>query len=416
MSDIAPPRRGLFYGWIVVASTFAVLCVGFGVAYAFNAFFLPLQQAYGATRAETSLVFSIAGFLYFALGAVAGPLADRWGPRPVVAFGVLVTAAGLAAASQAQTLWQIYAGYGIGVGIGVGFVYVPAIAAVQKWFVRKRGLASGLAVSGIGAGTLLLPPLAGLVVAEMGWRAAYLVLAIVMLAIGGIAALLLDDQPEAHGVAPDGLPPLPPSAAAAATARSFTFGAAVRSRPFWTLYAAGAVSGLALFVPFVHLTPYATDNGVTLQTALLLISVIGIGSIVGRFAFGGIADRYGRRIGLTLMFAGLTAMMLWWSVSTQTWALLAFAALFGAFYGGFVALIPAMTADYFGVRHVSSIIGLLYTSVAFGTLFGPTVAGYAFDLTGSYHFAILGAAAMMFVAMLLMLLAPQPQKWRSEQP
>ncbi len=416
MSDIAGPRRGVFYGWIVVASTFAVLCVGFGVAYAFNAFFLPLQQAYGATRAETSLVFSIAGFLYFALGAVSGPLADRWGPRPVVAFGVLVTAAGVAAASQAQTLWQIYAAYGIGVGVGVGFAYVPAIAAVQKWFVRKRGLASGLAVSGIGAGTLLLPPLAGLVVADMGWRAAYLALAIVMLAIGGVAALLLDDQPEAHGVGPDGLPARAQTAAAAATARSFTFAIAIRSRPFWILYVACSFSGLALFVPFVHLTPYATDNGMELQTALLLISIIGVGSIVGRFAFGGIADRFGRRIGLTLMFAGLTAMMLWWSVSIQTWALLAFAALFGAFYGGFVALIPAMTADYFGVRHVSSIIGVLYTSVACGTLFGPTVAGYAFDLTGSYYFAILGAAAMMFLAAIFMLLAPQPQKWRERQP
>ncbi|MGE0152336.1 MAG: MFS transporter [Reyranellaceae bacterium] len=416
MSDIARPGRGLFYGWVVVASTFMVLCVGFGVAYAFNAFFLPLQQAYGATRGETSLVFSIAGFLYFALGAVSGPLADRWGPRPVVAAGVLVTAAGLALASQAQTLWQIYAAYGLGVGIGVGFAYVPAIAAVQKWFVRKRGLASGLAVSGIGVGTLVLPPLAALIVADMGWRAAYLALAVIMLAAGAVAALLLDDQPELRGVGPDGLPPQPAAAAPTASSRSFTFGAAIRSRPFWTLYIACSFAGLALFVPFVHLTPYATDNGVDAKTAVLLISIIGIGSIFGRFAFGGIADRFGRRIGLALMFSGLTAMMLWWSISTVAWALMLFAVLFGAFYGGFVALIPAMTADYFGVRHVSSIIGVLYTSVAFGTLFGPTVAGYAFDLTGSYHFAILGSAAMMFVGVAFILLAPQPQKWRQRQP
>jgi MFS family permease len=209
MSDIAPAKAGLFYGWVVVASNFMVLCVGFGVTYAFNAFFLPLQQAYGATRGETSLVFSIAGFLYFALGAISGPMADRWGPRPIVAAGVLITTAGLALASQAQTLWQIYAAYGIGVGVGVGFAYVPAIAAVQKWFVRKRGLASGLAVSGIGAGTLVLPPLAALIVADMGWRAAYLALAFIMLAVGAVAALLLDDQPELRGVGPDGLPPQP---------------------------------------------------------------------------------------------------------------------------------------------------------------------------------------------------------------
>ena len=416
MSDTAPPKAGLFYGWIVVASTFLVLCVGFGVTYAFNAFFLPLQQTYGATRGETSLVFSIAGFLYFALGAISGPMADRWGPRPIVAAGVLITTAGLALASQAQSLWQIYMAYGVGVGVGVGFAYVPAIAAVQKWFVRKRGLASGLAVSGIGVGTLLLPPLAAAVVADMGWRAAYLALAIIMLVAGVVAALLLDDQPELRGVGPDGLPPQPSTAASAASARSFTFAAAIRSRPFWTIYIACAFSGLALFVPFVHLTPYATDNGVEPKTAVLLISIIGIGSILGRFAFGGIADRFGRRVGLALMFTGLALMMLWWSISTEAWALMLFAGLFGAFYGGFVALIPAMTADYFGVRHVSSIIGVLYTSVAFGTLFGPTVAGYAFDLTGSYYFAILGAAAMMVVAIVFMLMAPQPQRWRERQP
>ncbi|MGE0659294.1 MAG: MFS transporter [Reyranellaceae bacterium] len=415
MSEIAMPRRGIFYGWVVVASTFVVLCVGFGVTYAFNAFFLPLQAEYGATRGETALVFSIAGFLYFALGAVSGPLSDRWGPRPIVALGIVITAAGLAFASQAQTLWQIYAAYGIGVGVGVGFAYVPAIAAVQKWFVRKRGLASGLAVSGIGAGTLVLPPLAGLIVADMGWRAAYLALALLTLAIGAVAALLLDDQPELRGSGPDGLPPQPATAASVASGRSFGAGVALRSRPFWMLYAACCSSGLALFVPFVHLVPYASDHGVDPQQALLLISIIGVGSIVGRFAFGGIADRYGRRVGLALMFAGLTAMMLWWSVSSASWALIVFAALFGAFYGGFVALIPAMTADYFGVRHVSSIIGLLYTSVAFGTLFGPAVAGYAFDLTRSYQFAILGAAAMMALAVVFMLLAPRPDRWRAAQ-
>ena len=135
-----------------------------------------------------SLVFSLAGFLYFGLGIVSGPLADRFGSRPFAVGGMVLTGLGLAAASAAQSLLQVYAAYGLGVGLGVGCAYVPAIGAVQRWFVRRRGFASGLAVSGIGVGTLVMPPLASLLIESLGWRGAYLALgALAALAGGGMA-------------------------------------------------------------------------------------------------------------------------------------------------------------------------------------------------------------------------------------
>ena len=121
-----------------------------------------------------SLVFSLAGFLYFGLGIVNGPLADRFGARRLAVAGMILTGLGQAAASAARNLLEVYAAYGFGVGLGVGCAYVPAIGAVQRWFVRRRGFASGLAVSGIGIGTLLMPPLASQLIELLGWRDAYL--------------------------------------------------------------------------------------------------------------------------------------------------------------------------------------------------------------------------------------------------
>src|SRR6202035_2931753 len=152
-----PARKSprLFYGWLVVAAGFAVTFVGFGCVYSFTAFIDSLQRDFGASRGSVSLVFSLAAFLYFGLGSVSGPLADRFGSRRLALVGMILVGLSLAAASAAQSLMQIYAVYGIGMGIGVGCSYVPAMGATQRWFVRHRALASGLASSGIGAGTLL---------------------------------------------------------------------------------------------------------------------------------------------------------------------------------------------------------------------------------------------------------------------
>lgn len=403
---------GLFYGWIIVAATFVVLAVGFGVAYAFAAFFTTLQDQFGASRRDISLIFSIAGFLYFGLGALGGPLADRLGPRRVIAAGMIIAAIGLALASQASTLWHIWLTYGLGVGIGVGLAYVPAIGTVQRWFTRRRGLASGIAVSGIGVGTLAFPPLAGLLIDHLGWRETYLVLGGITALSGVLAAVFFHAAPHHRGLLPDGDAHTAHTAAQTDGPPGMPTRLALASRPFWLLYIGCSFSSFALFIPFVHLVPFAVDHGTPEAKALQLMIAIGLGSLGGRFAFGGVADRMGRRGGLALMFGGLTVMMLWWAVSTQLWALMLFGFLFGAFYGGFVALVPAMTADYFGPRYVASIIGVLYTSVSAGSLVGPTVAGYIFDRTHSYLIAIMIGAAMMFMAMVCMLLAPDPARWR----
>jgi MFS family permease len=391
----------LFYGWFVVAAAFTITLVGFGSAYTFSAFVESLQRDFAASRGSVSLVFSLAGFLYFGLGIVSGPLADRWGSRLLSIVGMMLVGLGLCFASVARTLTEVYVAYGLGIGLGVGCSYVPALGAVQRWFVKRRGFASGLAVSGIGVGTLIMPPLASVLVGTLGWRHAYLVLGVVAAVVGVGMALLIENDPRDRGLAPDGDPLQ--AGSHAGVPPGFSVADAIRSRRFAGLYAACLVCSFGLFVPFVHLIPYALDHGIARSSAVLLLGAVGVGSTAGRFFLGGLADKLGRELALLLMFVGMAFTLLIWIFSTAFWGMAAFALAYGVFYGGFVAILPALAMDYFGGRNVSGIIGVLYTSIAFGTLVGPSAAGFAFDVSHSYTLPILIGVCGNIIAALIML-------------
>jgi MFS family permease len=403
----SPPR--VFAGWWVVAGAFVCMLTGYAVAYSFAAFFEPLRIEFGAQRGETSLVFSISAFLYFSLGLPAGLIADRLGPRPVVIGGLLVTALGLVLAARATSLWQVYLGYSLGVGLGVGFSYVPSVAAVQRWFVRGRGTASGIAIAGIGVGTLIGAPAAHELIAAIGWRETYLVLAAFAAAGALLSGVLVRPPPQRYGLAPDGGPPAPEGATVIAP--GLTLGEAVRSGPFWAIYTGAMLMSFGLFAPFVHLVPYARDVGLGEGFGVMLIVLLGVGSTVGRFLFASLTSRLGRRLSFAMMYVGSGVMLVEWSLSTSGPALIAFALLFGAFYGGFVAIAPSLAADYFGGRALAAVIGALYSGVAFGALLGSPVAGYAYDLFGSYTGAILAGAALCFVSFAITLFIPEPSPW-----
>ena len=413
-------RGGIYYGWVVVGGAFTVMFLGFLVAYSFGAFFKALETEFAAERAEISFVFSFSIFLMFIVGAVAGPAADRLGPRRVIAAGMVLIGVGLLAASRAQALWHLYLLYGLTIGLGVGFSYVPAVGTVQRWFLRRRGLASGIAVSGIGAGTLIGPFVATWLIGLMDWRGAYVTLAAVCVVLGLMGALVIEHSPERRGLAPDGDPPPAPVGSGAGTADGAPFvvpgtdlKAALTSRPFLLYAAATFLTSLGLFTPLVHLPNYARDHGLGDGAGVLLLGLFGFGSLAGRFLLGAIADRFGRRPTLAATFAIMGAMCVLWWASTAVWSLGIFAVVFGTCYGGYVALSPALMMDYFGGRNVSGIIGILYSAAGIGALVGPTLSGLAFDLLQSYAIPILAAAVFNLLATAVMLATPTPGRWRA---
>src|SRR3990170_6182171 len=184
-------RAETSYGWVVVAAAFTLMFVGFAAAYCFAAFFSEFQAEFGASRGDVALVFSVAAFLWFLLGAPGGMAADRFGPRRVAAVGVASLAIALWLASRAESVAALYATYSIGIGLGVGLVYVPSVGAVQPWFAANRALASGIAISGIGAGNIAGPLLAAWWIGLYGWRGAFVAMAVFVLVLGATAAALI---------------------------------------------------------------------------------------------------------------------------------------------------------------------------------------------------------------------------------
>jgi MFS family permease len=171
---------------------------------------------------------------------------------------------------------------------------------------------------------------------------------------------------------------------------------AMRSTLFWLMYAVAFLICVGFFVPMVHLVPYAQDMGLSEAQGVSLVSLLGLGSLLGRFAMGGIADRLGHARSLVAIGAGLGLMFLVWWVATSFWLLAVFAVCFGTLYGGYVALAPTLCMELFGPRSLSAILGLLYTAAGLATLIGPTFAGASFDAFGSYDASILGCAALSF--------------------
>ncbi len=409
-----PPR--FFFGWVVVGAAFVALFIAFGIAYSFAAFFPSLQSEFEASRGDGSLVFSISVFLFFTFGAVSGPLADRIDTRKVVIAGLVITSAGLATASLAETLWQVYLAYGLGVGLGVGFIYVPTIGAVQRWFQLRRGLASGIAVSGIGLGTLVIPSIATQIIAAGGWRVAYQLMAVLPLLGAFGVAFFLGNSPAERGLHPDGLAPRDENQGdRPAGAFAPTLGEALRTRPFVLLYAAGFIHSFVVLVPFAHLAAYAMDHGHSEQQGVFLVGLIGLGSVLGRFTMGGAADHIGRGLALGLMYAGMGFAMLLWLALSSYGALIFLAVFYGVFYGGLVALLPAIVADYFEGGAISGIIGALYTHISIGALVGPWLAGYVFDIFASYTVVLIAGFVLNIISTVLIFCLPRPAAWREKQ-
>jgi MFS family permease len=363
------------------------LAVIFGVSYSFAAFFESFAVEFSAQRADVSWIFGLSGFVYFVLGAGGGMLADRFGPRIVCSAGMALIALGLLATSWATSLLAVYVSYGLLVGLGIALVYTPSIASVQPWFTTRRGLAGGIASSGVGAGTLLVPVLVAMAIGPMPWREAMQVLALGVLVLGLLAAALLRRAP------PSG----PASSGGGGSASGLTLRETLSTPTFRWFYLATVLASPVMFIPFAHVSASARDLGLSEAFAVGLVGLIGVGSLVGRFAIGVVADRLGRAQTLVLMQLSMGASYVLWGAAGGQGLLLVFALWFGLSYGSIVSLLPAICMDYFGGKSVASVVGTLYSGAALGNLLGPVLAGAAFDSSGHYLgvMAVCGVLSLM---------------------
>lgn len=400
-----------FYGWVVVAAAFVPNLVYPAVHFSFGTYFAALTEEFQADRGTVSLVFSLTPLLYFGLGALTGPLTDRFGPRRLVGLAALLYLVGLVLAARATAIWQVYLTYSLFVGGAVGASYVPSLSTAQRWFVRRRALVAGLVATGSGVGTVVGPAASTWLIQQAGWRTSYLVTGITAAVLVGSAAWFLIRSPAEIGLAPDGgRADTAAGRPAAPAAPDRSLGQALRTPEFWWLYAAQAMTTLPLYIGLVHLVPFARDAGLEPAQAALGLGAIGVGSTGGRLFFGPLADRIGHRRAYALttgLTAGFLAIWLVLPGGDLGW-LLAFGLGLGLAYGGFVALSAVMMPDYFGTASVAGLIGLFYTAAAIGGLIGPWLAGAVYDQMGIYQPAIVFGAVSAGIATAILSRLPEP--------
>ena len=376
-----PARAPQFGGWNVVAGAFLVTMVGFGAIYSYAAFAEEIGATFNAQRASVAIVFALSGGACFFVSALTGPLADRIGARILAATGMLLVGLGFLVAAAAGSLVEVYVGYGVLVGLGCGFAYVPAIAAVQRAFDAHRGLASGIAVSGIGIGTALVPPAAEAFAMLGDWRAAFVACGALAAVVGLAGAMLLPPAPApALPAQPAEARPTPP--------------AAVLTSGFALGYAGTLLVSMPAVLPHAMLVVTARDLGLARQDALALLGLIGLGTIIGRFLLAALADAVGRRVVFLLCCGGMAASMPIWAFARDEPALQAFALGFGALQGGFVALLPAFVADSFGARTLGGLLGVLYTSRGIALLAAPPLLALAIAALCGHALPVLASAAL----------------------
>lgn len=397
---------GVHYGWVVVGAAFSVLFVAYGVQFSFGLFFTALAAEFGWSRASLSGVFSLYGGAYAFLGLFAGRLTDRWGPRAVVATGALLYGLGLALSGRISWLGQLYLTYLLAAA-GMSTAYVPCNATVVKWFTAKRGLAVGITMAGASLGTFACPPLIALLLARVGWRAAYGILGGIVFALIAGLSLLLVREPAARGLDPYG--GVPDSARRSeATATSWRPGEVLRHPSFWGLLAVYTATWIPVFLPLVHLVPLAQDLGLGPAVGAATLSALGIGAVAGRLAMGALSDRIGRRPTLAIALGLQALSFLSLALAGSAPALLASAALFGYCYGAISSLMPSIVGDYYGPAHAGSLVGIIFGVAGPASALGPLLAGWVFDTAGAYTWAFLVSALTNLLALGLLIITRPP--------
>lgn len=397
-SESKKPR--FFYGYVIVVAAFFVLIVTHGTQYSFGVFLKPLAQEFGWTREMTSGAYSLEVFLMGLLSIVSGRLTDRFGPRVVISVCGLFLGLGYLLTSRVDSLWQLYLLYGGLIAIGMSGSFVPTASTVARWFVKRRGLMTGIIALGIGLGTMIMPPVATNLSINFGWRVSYTVVGIIALALIIPAAQLFKSDPSKMGQFPDGATG---TGGGASTPRNegLTFREALRTRQLWLFFGAYVCFGFAIHTVLVHTVAHATDIGVSPTVAARLMTTIGGTSLIGRLGLGAVADRSSNRTALIIGLGTMAAALFWLQFAAQPWMLFLFAAVLGFGYGGLAILHPPVVAELFGMKSHGQILGLISFSISVGGTVGPLMAGRMFDVTGSYRIGFLICAIISVVGVVL---------------
>src|SRR2546423_166601 len=395
---------------IAIAGVF--LQIALGAVYAWSVFRVPLSKQFGWSISEVTLTFTISIFMLGFAAFAGGLWMNRVGPRVVALTAAVLYGVGVFLASfSANKLWWLYLSYGFIGGIGLGLGYIVPVATLVKWFPDKRGLITGIAVGGFGAGALITAPVATRLIESVGVLPTFAYLGVAYLIIAIIASLFMQNPPEGYQV--QGWTPSARQTAERAS-HDYVLGEALRRWQWWVLW-------LILFLNTSAGISLISQEGPVFQeltkvSAIVAGGMVGIASLgngVGRVFWAWVSDLITRRATFAAMF--ILQVLLFWLVPTITsssiMTIVAFVILMC--YGGGFGTMPAFTADYFGPKNVGPIYGLMLTAWSFASVFGPLYIARMRETAGNYAGALHVLAGVMAISILLPIIVRPPRRERS---
>lgn len=390
-----PANRSLALGVIAVT-----LALSYGIWYAYSVVLVALLQEYGWSRSLLAGAFSVFTLVHGGVNPLAGVLCDRLRPAGLMAVGGAALGVALWVDSTIAAPWQLYLYFGVFTAVAVAAAgWIPAIVQVQRDFQDRLGLALGIVSSGVGVGMLVVVPVTQLLIDAYGWRTAFRVLGTVCVLWIVPSSLWLLKQSQNRIQRPVKQDPAKPR-----TIETVTLAQALRGQPFWLMIAAFFFGNVCSQTMHVHQVAYLVDHGVSAFIAASVVGAVGAASIAGKIGGGWLSDRYEReRVyvgGIAIMVAAVAALAaLGWSAGAPAaWAIYGYAVLLGVGYSATASLIPAMVSDRFGGTHFGAIVGFGLMGSAAGSAVGPWMAGFLFDVTGSYMPAFAIAAGCGAIA------------------
>ncbi|MFC2005068.1 MFS transporter [Chloroflexota bacterium] len=391
------------HGWVVVAELLIFLAIVLGIRYSFGVFFKSIESEFYLSRGATSSLFSVYMALSSAFAFLGGWSLDRYGPKVVLLVMGIVTCLSLLLTSQTNSSWQLFISYSLLLAIGTGAGFTVVIATVSKWFVKHRGLALGIGLSGEGLGTLVMAPFAAYLISSFTWRTAFATIGIIAgVVIIGLSLLMKKRPPETDILAEATIASVESSNNRNDSVQnvSFSLAEAFRTRSFWLFGIVYLLFSLSFHLVSTHIAPRATDIGVTAASAAAIVAVIGGCTIPGRLIIGWVSDRISRKVLAILCGLFQVIALIWLAWSGALWMFLLFAVFFGFAFGGLSNLIASLIGDTFGTANIGTITGTLIVGFGLGGALGPVLGGSVFDATSSYFISFLVGALAMSMAVL----------------
>lgn len=402
-SSSAEHKPKVFYGFVIVACIFFIMLLIILGGTAFGVFFKPVSETFNWSRAGMSGAFSLSSIVVGISAMILGSLNDRLGPRIILTISGILTGLGFILMSQISSLWQVYLFYGVLIGFGQGGTYAPLVATLMRWFTHKRSLVTGIALVGLGIGSIISAPFANRIIELFNWKNSYLIIGILTLVGIVVAAQFLKRDPSVMGLLPYGETKKPRESLQTQVFnhKGLSIKETLRTRQFWKIALIECIFGWICFTIIVHLVPHVTDLNISNSTAALMLAVFGILSVAGRLILGPVGDKIGNRKIYIIGFLMFTVALCSLIFMNEAYLFFIFCIVSGFAYGGIQASESPLVAWAFGTRSMGAVFGMIVFAFSIGSASGSLLTGYLFDASGSYTAAFIILAVIGAIGLAL---------------